>query len=124
MQPDAPQPIHPGKPAAFLPVGFESGTALGMTAAAAAFLASLTQDQQVLYLLPLGDEERLNWDYLPHPRRGLSLQMMHSQQQKLALGLGEGGLNGQCFSCNIDLPLAARFCRNTRGDLDMSLWKY
>jgi hypothetical protein len=82
-----------GKPAAFLPVGLESRTAGAMTEAALVFLASLTRDQEARCLLALDSEERLTWDYRPHPREGLSLRMMGSHQQKLALALLSTGLS-------------------------------
>jgi hypothetical protein len=82
-----------GKPTSIAPVGPESKTALAMTAAAAVFLASLARDQEALALWPLKSEERLNWDYRPHPRQGLSLKMMSSHQQKLAFALMAAGLS-------------------------------
>ena len=82
-----------GKPAAVLPVGLESRTAVAMTEAASVFLASLTKDQEAQSLLALDSEERRTWDYRPHPRQGLSLKMMSSQQQKLALALLAAGLS-------------------------------
>jgi hypothetical protein len=82
-----------GKPTSILPVGPESKTALAMTDAGAVFLASLTRDQEALALWPLKSEERLNWDYRPHPRQGLSLKMMSSHQQRLALALMAAGLS-------------------------------
>lgn len=82
-----------GKPAVFLPVGLESRTALAMTEAASVFLASLTKDQEASFLFPRASEERVNWDYRPRPRQGLSLKMMNSYQQKLALALLSTGLS-------------------------------
>jgi hypothetical protein len=82
-----------GKPTSIMPVGPESKTALAMTEAGAVFLASLTRDQVALALRPLESEERLNWDYRPRPRQGLSLKMMNSYQQKLALALLSAGLS-------------------------------
>jgi hypothetical protein len=84
-----------GKPTSILPVGPESKTALAMTEAGAVFLASLTRDQEGLALWALDHEERFNWDYRPRPRQGLSLKMMNSYQQKLALALLSAGLSPQ-----------------------------
>ena len=81
------------RPTSILPVGPESKTALAMTDAGAVFLASLTTDQEAMALWPLESGERFNWDYSPIPRQGLSLKMMNSHQQKLALALLSAGLS-------------------------------
>ena len=81
------------RPTSILPVGPESKTALAMTDAGAVFLASLTTDQEAMALWPLESGERFNWDYRPIPRQGLSLKMMNSHQQKLALALLSAGLS-------------------------------
>lgn len=71
----------------------DTGTAQTITEAARTFLAGLEQEQRSRVLFPLDSPERLNWDYRPVERGGLSLKDMDSAQQQLAYALLAGGLS-------------------------------
>jgi hypothetical protein len=67
-----------------------------MATAARAFLASLGPTQRALASTPFGDDERLNWHFVPRTRKGLPLKGLTPAQQELAhawlaAGLGEEG---------------------------------
>jgi len=49
-------------------------TAKRMIEAAGLFLDSLAPEQRAKALLRLDSDERMNWDYRPHERAGLSLK--------------------------------------------------
>lgn len=52
-----------------------------------AFLASLSDEQRDLALLPFNSDERLNWHYVPKERLGIPLQKLDGKQRELALAL-------------------------------------
>ena len=62
-------------------------TAKRMIEAAGLFLDSLAPEQRATVLLGQDSGARMNWDYRPHERAGLSLKGMDSSQQKLAYAL-------------------------------------
>jgi len=64
-----------------------------MLTAAHNFLESLENDQQRRVLFPLGDPERFKWNYMPGPRRGVSLREMTATQRQSALALLESALS-------------------------------
>jgi len=64
-----------------------------MVQAANAFLASLESEQQSKALFEFEDAERLNWHFVPRPRRGLPLKEMSAEQQELARGILRTGLS-------------------------------
>jgi hypothetical protein len=64
-----------------------------MTAAAQAFLESLSPEQRRKATFSFEDPERLNWHYIPMPRRGLSLKEMTEAQRKAAHALLHAGLS-------------------------------
>jgi hypothetical protein len=68
-------------------------TAKRMIEAAGLFLDSLAPEQKSKALLRMDSGERMNWDYRPHERAGLSLKGMDSSQQKLAYALLASGLS-------------------------------
>lgn len=68
-------------------------TAKRMIEAAGLFLDSLAPEQRAKALLRVDSGERMNWDYRPHERAGLSLKGMDSSQQKLAYALLASGLS-------------------------------
>jgi hypothetical protein len=78
-------------------------TAQQMVLAATAFLCDLEPDQRQRAVFNVGDEERLNWDYRPVPRRGLPFSEMDSSQQRRALALLASGLSrgGNITALNI-----------------------
>ena len=64
-----------------------------MAQAAQSFLASLSQDQQQAAQFKFDDDERLNWQFIPMKRAGLSLKQMKPYQQQLAFGLLNSALS-------------------------------
>ena len=68
-----------------------------MTDAAKAFLASLTPQQRTQATFQFQDDERLDWHYIPKPRKGLALREMTSEQKQLAHALLAAGLSQQGY---------------------------
>jgi hypothetical protein len=66
-----------------------------MSDAAAAFLASLSADQRAAARISFGDNERLNWHFIPRQRRGLPLREMNEEQQALVHTLLRTGLSAE-----------------------------
>ncbi len=64
-----------------------------MAGAANAFVASLDDAQRAKALIPLADDERKNWHFIPRVRRGLTWKDMNSSQQHLATALMASGLS-------------------------------
>lgn len=69
-----------------------------MATATQAFLQSLTPDQRKQATYPFTDNERVNWDFVPHARKGLMLKQMQPNQQKLAWALLKTGLSDEGYS--------------------------
>src|SRR5687768_6953770 len=61
--------------------------------AADAFLASLSAAQRSKALFAFEDAERINWHFVPRPRRGLPLKEMSAEQRELARGILRAGLS-------------------------------
>jgi hypothetical protein len=57
------------------------------------FLASLTPEQREKAMFALTDDERLNWHFIPRPRKGLPLLDMTATQKHLAHALLAAGLS-------------------------------
>jgi hypothetical protein len=68
-----------------------------MADAAKAFLASLTSQQRAQATFQFQDDERLDWHYIPKPRKGLALRDMTSEQKQLAHALLAAGLSQQGY---------------------------
>src|SRR4051794_28510472 len=68
-----------------------------MADAAKAFLASLDSAQKQQAVFPFDSDERLNWHFIPKPRKGLPLKSMTPEQRKAALGLLAAGLSQQGY---------------------------
>lgn len=64
-----------------------------MSEAANAFLNSLTPEERAHATFAFGDDERMNWHYIPKPRKGLPLKDMTSAQKHLAHALLAAGLS-------------------------------
>jgi hypothetical protein len=64
-----------------------------MSNAAEALLASLSQEQRSAIRFAFGDDERLNWHFIPRERRGLPLRDMTEAQRGLTRALLETGLS-------------------------------
>jgi hypothetical protein len=68
-----------------------------MTLAAEHFLASLDPEQRAQATFPFQDDERLNWHFIPKPRKGLPLLDMTPPQKALAHALLSAGLSQQGY---------------------------
>ncbi|ARK10669.1 DUF3500 domain-containing protein [Fibrella sp. ES10-3-2-2] len=69
-----------------------------MADAAQAFLKTLSPEQLKQATYPFTDNERVNWDFVPHARKGLMLKQMNADQQKLAWALLKTGLSDEGYS--------------------------
>jgi hypothetical protein len=65
-----------------------------MATAASRFLASLDRDQATRAAFAFDAPERLDWHFIPRPRKGLPVKDMTSAQRALAFGLLQSGLAG------------------------------
>jgi hypothetical protein len=63
-----------------------------MATAAERFVASLDDGQKAKAAFKFEDPERLNWHFIPRPRKGLPVKEMTPEQRSLAFGLLETGL--------------------------------
>jgi hypothetical protein len=75
------------------------------------FLASLSPSQRSKAVFAFDDAERLNWHFVPRPRRGLSLKEMSAPQRELARGILKAGLSQKGYltaSTIIDLENVLR----------------
>src|SRR5271170_6343244 len=68
-----------------------------METAAKNFLASLTPEQRAQATYKFEDDERLDWHFIPKPRKGLPLKEMTPYQTKLAHALLAAGLSQQGY---------------------------
>lgn len=64
-----------------------------MTQAAQRFLASLNDQQRAQAQFEFTDQERLNWQFIPMERAGISLKVMKPNQQHLAVALLNSALS-------------------------------
>jgi hypothetical protein len=65
-----------------------------MASAATRLLAALEQDQVAKATYAFDAPERLDWHFIPRPRKGLPVKEMTSAQRALAFGLIQSGLAG------------------------------
>ncbi len=65
-----------------------------MAIAAERFVAALDPARKDKAVFAFDDPERLNWHYIPRPRKGLPIKEMTSEQRALAFGLLETGVGG------------------------------
>jgi hypothetical protein len=63
-----------------------------MATAAQRFLSALDTDQAAKASFKFDDAERLNWHFIPRPRKGLPIKEMRSEQRALAFGLLHTGV--------------------------------
>ena len=68
-----------------------------MTGAADRFVDSLSAAQVAKATLPFDSPERLNWHFIPRPRKGLPIKELSPEQRPLAFALIESGLGGSGF---------------------------
>jgi hypothetical protein len=76
---------------------FALGPADDMAAAASTWLASLDDSQRKQAEFDFADAERLNWGFVPKPRKGVSFKGMTPGQNRLALALLNSGLSHRGF---------------------------
>jgi uncharacterized protein DUF3500 len=69
-----------------------------MSAAARNFLAALTPEQRAKAVYEMKHEERLNWDFVPRARAGLTFKEMTSAQRQLAQALLASGLSQRGYA--------------------------
>ena len=68
-----------------------------MAVAADRFLASLSSDQAAKARYEFSSDERVDWHFIPRPRKGLPIKELKPEQRALAFGLIESGLAGSGF---------------------------
>jgi hypothetical protein len=68
-----------------------------MATAANRFTDALDATQQAAAVFPFDSPERLNWHFIPRPRKGLSIKEMSSAQRALAFGLLHTGLGASGY---------------------------
>ncbi len=68
-----------------------------MASAAQSFLAALTAEQKEKATYTVQDDERLDWHFIPKPRKGLPIKEMTSAQRALAHALLATGLSQRGF---------------------------
>jgi hypothetical protein len=68
-----------------------------MSETARAFLSSLTPEQLKKATFSVTDDERLNWHFIPRPRKGLPIKEMTQEQRHLASALLSAGLSQRGF---------------------------
>lgn len=64
-----------------------------MATAADRFVRSLDDAARAKAVFKFDDPERINWHFIPRPRRGLPIKEMTPEQRALAFGLIESGLS-------------------------------
>ena len=64
-----------------------------MKEAALAFLNALDEEQRAVASFSFGNEERLNWHFIPKDRKGLPLNKMEEEQKALAFALLAAGMS-------------------------------
>ena len=69
-----------------------------MTVAASRLFATLDESQKAKATFAFDSPERLNWHFIPRPRKGLPLKEMTSAQRALAFGLVQSGVSDSGFS--------------------------
>ena len=82
---------------ALLARGFVDATGSQMAESAGRFLVALDDSQKAQATFGFDDAERLNWHFIPRPRKGLPVKAMTPAQRALAFGLIQSGLGGSGF---------------------------
>ena len=76
---------------------YEAQSVPTMVTTANAFLASLTPEQHDQATFDFGDEERLNWHFIPRERQGLPIKQIEPFQRELGLAMLVSGLSQSGF---------------------------
>jgi hypothetical protein len=84
-----------GGGAAVLHTAAPPSTSEAMSKSAQAFLASLSPELKTRAQLPFESDERFNWFYTPHDRKGLPLKAMNESQRRAAMNLLGAGLSAK-----------------------------
>jgi Protein of unknown function (DUF3500) len=82
---------------ALLARGFVDSTGNHMAESASRFLATLDDSQKAQATFGFNDAERLNWHFIPKPRKGLPVKAMTPAQRALAFGLLQTGLGASGY---------------------------
>ena len=82
---------------ALLARGTVDSTGNHMGESASRFLAALDDSQKAQATYGFDDPERLNWHFIPRPRKGLPIKAMTPAQRALAFGLLQTGLGASGF---------------------------
>lgn len=80
-----------------LPALAQENPAPAMRRAATAFLNSLDAAQRQQATFGFDDAERVNWHFVPRPRKGLPLKAMTAPQRQAALALLQTGLSAEGY---------------------------
>jgi hypothetical protein len=68
-----------------------------LATAANRWLTSLSDESKAKAVFEYDSPERLNWHFIPRPRKGLSIKEMTSAQRALAFGILQSGLGSSGF---------------------------
>ena len=82
---------------ALLARGFVDVTGNHMAESASRFLAALDDSQKAQATFGFDDPERLNWHFIPRPRKGLPIKSMTPAQRALAFNLLQTGLGASGY---------------------------
>jgi hypothetical protein len=82
---------------ALLARGFVDTTGNHMAESASRFLTALDDSQKAQASFGFDDKERLNWNFIPKPRKGLPIKAMTPAQRALAFGLLQTGLGASGY---------------------------
>lgn len=74
-----------------------------MAEAATHFLAALDEAQREKATFEFGDEERVNWHFIPRSRKGLPLKEMRDDQRHLAFALLQSPLSHAGFTKSVTI---------------------
>ena len=83
------------------------------------FLVSLTPAQSAVAVIPIEDEERFNWHYIPRARKGLPLKDMTHSQRHLAHALLSSSLSQRGYlkaATIMSLEEVLRILENDSGE--------
>src|SRR6478736_5214284 len=81
----------------------EPKTGLAMAEAAKAFLAAITPEESKTASFGYDDPERLNWHFIPRPRKGLPLKALEGKPLQAAMNLIRSGLSDAGYSQTLNI---------------------
>ena len=81
----------------------EPKTGLAMTEAAKSFLAAISPEQAKMTSFTYDDPERLNWHFIPRPRKGLPLKALEGKPLQAAFSLIRTGLSDAGYSQTLNV---------------------